>query len=57
VVRRLSDAGTPYGAEWTSVLDSSTRRTLDLHDPFETEERWGAVRLDRNPYTDTLFGT
>lgn len=40
VVRRLSDAGTPYGAEWTSVYDCERRLALDLRDPFETEERW-----------------
>jgi hypothetical protein len=46
VVRRLSDAKMPYGAEWTTVIDRSTSRALDLHDPFETEERWRAVGSD-----------
>lgn len=40
VVRRLSDAGVPYGAEWTAVNDWSRRLTLDLQNPFEREERW-----------------
>lgn len=40
VVSRLTDAGTPYGAEWTSVQDVQHRRVLDLGDPFETEEKW-----------------
>lgn len=40
VVRRLSDAGVMYGAEWTAVNDWSRKLTLDLHDPFESEERW-----------------
>jgi hypothetical protein len=40
VVRRLSDAGVPYGAEWTSINDWARKLTLDLHDPFEREERW-----------------
>lgn len=40
VIRRLSAAGIPYSAEWMSVFDSRTRRSLDLRDPFETTERW-----------------
>jgi proteasome accessory factor A len=40
VVRRLSEAGTPYGAEWTCVYDRGHHRELDLTNPFETEERW-----------------
>ena len=42
VVRRLSDAGVPYGAEWTAVYDVARHAALDLHNPFETEERWSA---------------
>jgi pup-ligase protein len=40
VVRRLSDEGVPYGAEWVSVYDGKRSRILDLSNPFETEERW-----------------
>ena len=40
IVRRLTDARTPYAAEWTSVFDNSTRRSLDLRNPFEIEEHW-----------------
>jgi Pup-ligase protein len=40
VVRRLSDSGTPYSAEWTRVFDLARKRVLDLGDPFEHEERW-----------------
>jgi hypothetical protein len=41
VVRRLSAAGIPYGAEWTSVhVYDDQQRMLDLQNPFETEERW-----------------
>ena len=41
VVRRLSDAGILYGAEWTSVhVYDEQQRMFDLRDPFETEERW-----------------
>jgi hypothetical protein len=40
VVRRLSEEGTRYGAEWTRVYDKDRRRTLDLMDPFEDEEHW-----------------
>lgn len=45
VVRRLSEAGIPYGAEWTGVYDKGHNRALDLMNPFETEERW----QDRTP--------
>jgi hypothetical protein len=41
VVRRLSDAGVRYGAEWTSVhVYNGEQRMLDLRNPLETEERW-----------------
>lgn len=40
VVRRLSQARTRYGAEWTGVYDYDHQRELDLGDPFELEERW-----------------
>ena len=40
VVRRLSEEGAPYGAEWVSVYDGKRSRVLDLSNPFETEERW-----------------
>jgi proteasome accessory factor A len=40
VVKRLSEAGIPYAAEWTSVHDYQGQTWLNLHDPFETEERW-----------------
>ncbi len=40
VVRRLSKAGTRYGAEWTAVYDYDHQRELDLGDPFELEEKW-----------------
>jgi proteasome accessory factor A len=48
VVRRLSDAGVVYRAEWTHICDFDRKRQLDLTDPFEAEERWeGMHSLDR----------
>jgi hypothetical protein len=40
VVRRLSQARTPYHAHWTGIYDRHRGLELDLRDPFETEERW-----------------
>jgi hypothetical protein len=40
VVRRLSDEGVPYAADWISIYDAKRARVLDLSNPFETEERW-----------------
>jgi hypothetical protein len=40
VVRRLTEEGTRYRAEWTRVVDVDNHRVLDLGDPFETLERW-----------------
>jgi pup-ligase protein len=40
VVRRLSEAGVSYGAEWTGVYDWDHGRELDLSNPLEVEERW-----------------
>jgi hypothetical protein len=55
VVRRLSDAGISYGAEWTGVHDWSRKLTLDLHDPFESEERWSTWN-SREPILGSLSG-
>lgn len=52
VVRRLSDAGVPYGAEWTSINDWARKLRLDLHDPFEREERWSKWNS-----LDPIFGS
>jgi hypothetical protein len=54
VVRRLSDAGVPYGAEWTAINDWSRRLTLDLHNPFESEERWSPWDV-REPFEGSLW--
>ena len=51
VVRRLSNARIPYGAEWTAVYDNSARLALDLQDPFETEERWSAWPFSGDSHT------
>jgi hypothetical protein len=40
VVRRLSEEGTVYAAEWTSVYDKDRNRELLLSDPLTTEEYW-----------------
>ena len=54
VVQRLSNAGVPYGAEWTAIFDNSKGLVLDLHNPFETEERWRPVRSEQKPYPHEL---
>ena len=54
VVRRLSDAKMQYGAEWTAIFDNSAGLVLDLHNPFETEERWRPVRREQRPYESAL---
>lgn len=53
VVRRLSEAGIPYGAEWTRVYDSGHHRELDLMNPFESEERWRDVPHAHDPLSST----
>jgi hypothetical protein len=40
VVRRLSEAGTAYGAEWTGVYDRDRNRELVLMNPLTSEECW-----------------
>lgn len=45
VVRRLTEDGTRYRAEWTRVVDVDHKRVLDLGDPFEADERWQEVAL------------
>jgi proteasome accessory factor A len=45
VVRRLTEDGTRYRAEWTQVVDLDHRRVLDLGDPFEGVERWREVAV------------
>jgi hypothetical protein len=49
VVHRLSKAGITYGAEWTGVYDKDHRRTLDLTNPFESEERWRDMGVNSQP--------
>jgi hypothetical protein len=44
VVRRLSEAGIPYTAEWTSVHNYQGQTWLNLSNPLETEERWSDIR-------------
>jgi proteasome accessory factor A len=44
VVKRLSDAGIPYTAEWTSVHNYQGQTWLNLSNPLETEERWSDTR-------------
>lgn len=39
VIKRLAGAGR-YRADWQGVIDMTTKRVLDLSEPFETEERW-----------------
>ena len=43
-----------YGAEWTAIFDNSAGLVLDLHNPFETEERWRPVRREQRPYESAL---
>jgi hypothetical protein len=43
VVWRLSQAGTPYGAEWFAVYDRGHNVELVLDDPRSTEERWRPI--------------
>ncbi len=44
VVKRLSGAGTRYGAEWTGIVDFHAGRQLDLTNAFETAERWTEIQ-------------
>jgi proteasome accessory factor A len=40
VIRRLAHERDMYACGWSNVVNLSTSVTLDLSDPFETEERW-----------------
>lgn len=46
-VRALHARGGHYTCDWRTIWDSSTRRCLDLSDPFATEPRWVTQREGR----------
>ena len=39
-ILRLAGSNRRYACSWQKIVDRREKRTLDLLDPFETEERW-----------------